>query len=90
MSAFRDHNPRGATAKLVEAAGAKYGAPFVASWLSATTCRFTDTTIFTTGLGEIRIRQYCEDLMREHGVAIVVCPDVTRGLYAQVDGKAKP
>lgn len=82
---FRAPKPRGATAAFAEAVAAKYGAPFAHSWLSAKTCRFTDTTIFTTALGCERLRQYCEVEIAMHDVTIVFCADVTRDLYREVD-----
>lgn len=88
MTEFRSHEPRGAVADFIAAAKAKHGEPFVRSWLSARTCRFTDTTIFTIALGRDTLTQYCEALLATHRITVVVCPDVTRGLYAEIDGKA--
>jgi len=84
---FRTPEPRGATLAFAKAVTAKYGAPFAQSWLSAKTCRFTDTTVFTIGFGRDTLIQYCGDLMVEHGVTVAVCQDVTRGLYAEIDAR---
>lgn len=84
----RTPSPRGATAAFVAAAKAKHGAPFVASWLSGRTCRFTDTTIFTLGLSVDKLRQCCERDLVKHGVTVKMCPDVTEGLRREIDTKA--
>lgn len=83
----RSHEPRGATEAFIGEVAAKFGAPFVQSWLSAKTCRFTDTTIFTLSVARDRINQYCGDLAKKHGVTVAVCADVTAGVYREQDGK---
>lgn len=85
--ALRLPEPHGATAAFVAAVQAKYGEPFAHSWLSARSCRFTDTTIFTIPLARETLAKYCEALIEEHGVSIVACPDVTRALYREIDSK---
>ncbi|MCL4715499.1 MAG: hypothetical protein KJZ75_11360 [Hyphomonadaceae bacterium] len=85
--ALRSPEPSGATLAFVEAVRTKYGEPFANSWLSSRVCRFTDTTVFTIAFARDTIVQYCEALMQKHGVTVAVCPDVTRGLYNEVDAR---
>lgn len=84
---FRSPEPRGATLAFVNAVSAKLGEPFARSWLSHRSCRFTDATIFTIALARDTLQQYCAKLLEQHGVTVVVCQDVTRGLYREVDAK---
>lgn len=89
MTATRSPAPWGATEAFAAEVEAKLGKPFALSWLGEKTCRFTDTTIFTTALGRDWLEVHCYDLMQKHAVTVAVCPDVTAALYRSVDASGK-
>jgi hypothetical protein len=80
--------PWGKTADFANAVAEKLGAAFVKSWLSAKTCRFGEDTVYTIGVGQAKLAQTCENLIAQHGVRIIVCPEITRGFYAEQDARA--
>ena len=84
MSAFRSPGPFGKTAAFVNEATEKRGAAWAKSWLSQRTCRFTDDTILTTGLGADRLHETCEALLKKHGVKAKYDADVTAMFYKTV------
>lgn len=88
MSGHRASEPWGRTAAFANAVAAKMGADFANAWLGAHCCRFSDTTVFTTGLGAARLGVACEKEIAECGVAIAVCADVTAALYRELDARA--
>lgn len=89
MTSLRSPEPRERTAAFVADVGAKFGKPFVESWLSARTCRFTDTSIFTLGFAADHLRHHCGAEIAAHGVSLILCPDMTEAVRSALDAKGK-
>lgn len=68
--------PWGRTAEFAKSVAEKFGVGFADAWLGPHCCRFTDTTVFTTGLGAERLRLACEAELAAATVTVRACPDV--------------
>lgn len=79
----RTPNPRGATEAFVKAVTAKHGEAYARSWLSARTCRFTDTGIFTLAVSRDALVRDCEPELKKYSITVSVCPDITRAFRAE-------
>lgn len=80
--------PNGKTEKFYNAVMAGFGPAFCKSWLSHRTCDFSEDTIYTIGLSVDRLTQNCSVLLKQHGVKLEKCADVTKRFYDDEDARA--
>jgi len=80
--------PNGKTEKFFNEVMKGFGPAFCKSWLSHRTCEFSEDTIYTIGLAVDRLTQNCSGLLKQHGVKLERCEEVTKRFYADEDAKA--
>lgn len=75
----RSDKPSGLTLRFWEAVARVKGEAYARSWLrGGVTCLFTDRYVIVNQVGHDRLWRDLSNLIREHGVAIVVDGDISR------------
>lgn len=69
----RQSIPYGKTLAFYRRVLAEHGKPFCDSWLNDKNCDFTDDTVYTTGIGNERLKARCAAFAEECGVTIQEC-----------------